>query len=170
MAMVGVCQRLSGYRSAMTAPVLLCADGSHHSTAALAAGVALLDPATPLVVVTVMAEPDPTLVTGSGMAGGVMSPEAFDELEVEASTDATDIASQTRSELNLPNAEVKVLRGDPASAICMLAEELDAAAVVIGTRGHGGLKRAVLGSVSDHVVRNAPCTVIVTGPKGGAED
>jgi len=150
--------------------VLLCADGSHHSTAALAAGVALLDPATPLVIVTVMAEPDPTLVTGSGMAGGVMSPEAFDELEVEASADANDIASHVQRDLDLPGAEIKVLQGDPAAAICLLAEELDAAAVVIGSRGHGGIKRAVLGSVSDHVVRNAPCTVIVTGPKGGAED
>lgn len=154
----------------MTSPVLLCADGSHHSTAALAAGVALLDPATPLIVVTVMAEPDPTLVTGSGMAGGVMSPEAFDQLEREAGQDATDIASQTRAELGLDHAEARVLQGDPATAICQLASELDAAAVVIGSRGHGGIKRAVLGSVSDHVVRNAPCSVIVTGPKGGAED
>lgn len=150
--------------------MLLCADGSHHSTAALAAGVALLDPATPLVIVTVMAEPDPTLVTGSGMAGGVMSPEAFDELEVEAGTDATAIATQAQRELNLPSADIKVLRGDPAASICMLADEVGAGAVVIGSRGHGGLKRAVLGSVSDHVVRNAPCSVIVTGPKGGAED
>jgi nucleotide-binding universal stress UspA family protein len=154
----------------MTSPVLLCADGSHHSTTALAAGVALLDPATPLVVVTVMAEPDPTLVTGSGMAGGVMSPEAFDQLEQDAGADAVDIATQVRDELGLAGAETRVLRGDPASAICLLAEELGAAAVVIGTRGHGGIKRAVLGSVSDHVVRNAPCSVIVTGPKGGAED
>ncbi|MCU1371445.1 MAG: Universal stress protein UspA-related nucleotide-binding protein [Ilumatobacteraceae bacterium] len=154
----------------MTSPVLLCADGSHHSTAALAAGVALLDPATPLIVVTVMAEPDPSLVTGSGMAGGVMSPDAFDQLEREAGQDATDVASRTRAELGLDQAEARVLQGDPASAICRLAEELGAAAVVIGSRGHGGIKRAVLGSVSDHVVRNAPCTVIVTGPKGGAED
>ena len=155
----------------MTSPVLLCADGSHHSTAALAAGVALLDPATPLIVVTVMAEPDPTLVTGSGMAGGVMSPEAFDQLEREAGQDATDVASQTRAELGLADrAEARVLQGDPATAICQLATELDASAVVIGSRGHGGIKRAVLGSVSDHVVRNAPCTVIVTGPKAGAED
>ena len=161
---------MARYRSAMTAPVLLCADGSHHSTAALAAGAALLAPDTPLIIVTVMAEPDPTLVTGSGMAGGVMSPEAFDQLEVEAGQDATDIAGHVQTELGLPDAEVRVLRGDPASAICSLAEELDAAAVVIGSRGHGGIKRAVLGSVSDHVVRNAPCTVLVTGPKGGAED
>jgi len=34
---------------------------------------------------------------------------------------------------------------------------------VVGSRGRGGLKRAVLGSVSDHLVRNAPCTVVVTG-------
>ncbi|MGH3939443.1 MAG: universal stress protein, partial [Pseudonocardiaceae bacterium] len=87
----------------------------------------------------------PTLVTGSGMAGGVMSPEAFDQLEQEAGADAVDIAAQVRDELGLANAETRVLRGDPAAAICLLAEELDAAAVVIGTRGHGGIKRAVLG-------------------------
>ena len=154
----------------MTAPVLLCTDGSHHSTAALTAGLALLAPATPLVIVTVMAEPDPTLVTGSGMAGGVMSPDTFDELEEEAGADAADLASHAQRDLAIPDAEIRVLRGEPATAICLLAEELGAAAIVIGSRGRGGLKRAVLGSVSDHVVRNAPCSVIVTGPKAGAED
>jgi len=154
----------------MTSPVLLCADGSHHALAALASGAALLAPGTPLLIVTVMAEPDPTLVTGSGMAGGVMSPEAFDQLEVDAAQDATAITDEVRAALGLPEVDARVLRGEPASAICSLAEELDAAAIVIGSRGHGGIKRAVFGSVSDHVLRNAPCTVIVTGPKGGAED
>lgn len=150
--------------------MLLCADGSHHALAALVSGTALLAPGTPLVIVTVMAEPDPTLVTGSGMAGGVMSPEAFDQLEADAASDATTITAQVRSALGLPDLDARVLRGDPASAICDLAEELDAAAIVIGSRGHGGIKRAVFGSVSDHVLRNAPCTVIVTGPKAGADD
>jgi len=154
----------------MTSPVLLCADGSHHALAALASGAAPIDPATPRIIVTVMAEPDPTLVTGSGMAGGVMSAEDFDRLEAEAGQDAVAIAEEVRTALGLPDAEARVLQGDPAIAICQLAEELDAAAIVIGSRGHGGIKRAVLGSVSDHIVRNAPCTVIVTGPKAGAED
>jgi nucleotide-binding universal stress UspA family protein len=154
----------------MTSPVLLCADGSHHSTAALASGAALLAPGTPLIIVSVMAEPDPSLVTGSGMAGGVMSPEAFDEMEVQSKQEATEITARVAAELGLPDAETRVLRGDPATAICHLADELDAQAIVIGSRGRGGLKRAVLGSVSDHVVRNAPCTVIVTGPKASDED
>ncbi len=150
--------------------MLLCTDGSHHALAALASGTALLAPGTPLLIVTVMAEPDPTLVTGSGMAGGVMSAEAFDQLEVDAAHDAAAITDEVRSALDLADVDARVLRGDAASAICHLAEELDAAAIVIGSRGHGGIKRAVLGSVSDHVLRNAPCTVIVTGPKAGAED
>ena len=150
----------------MTSPVLLCTDGSHHSTAALAAGLELLAPETPLIVVTVMAEPDPTLVTGTGMAGGVMSADAFDEMEADAATEAERLVTATRAELGIDQAEVKVLQGDPAAAICTLADEIDAGAIVIGTRGRGGIKRAVLGSVSDHVVRNAPCSVIITGPKG----
>jgi nucleotide-binding universal stress UspA family protein len=43
-----------------------------------------------------------------------------------------------------------------------LAGDVDASALVIGSRGRGGLKRAFLGSVSDYVVRNAPCSVIVS--------
>ena len=43
------------------------------------------------------------------------------------------------------------------------ATEVGAAAIVLGTRGRGGFKRALLGSVSDYVVRNAPCSVLVTG-------
>ena len=154
----------------MTSPVLLCADGSHHATAAIAAGVALLSSDTPLIIVTVMADPDPSLVTGSGMAGGVITAEAFDQMERDAGQDATDITEHVRAELGLANAEARVLRGDPATAICHLAEEVDAGAIVIGSRGRGGIKRAMLGSVSDHVVRNAPCTVMVTGPKADVED
>ena len=61
-----------------------------------------------------------------------------------------------------------MLSGHAGQVICNLAEELDATSIVIGSHGRGGIKRAVLGSVSDHVVRNAPCPVVVIGP--GADD
>jgi nucleotide-binding universal stress UspA family protein len=39
-----------------------------------------------------------------------------------------------------------------------------------GSRGRGGLTRALLGSVSDYIVRNAPCPVVVTGDVDGASE
>ena len=54
------------------------------------------------------------------------------------------------------------MRGDPGRALCELATQLPARGIVMGTRGRGAIKRALLGSVSDYVVRNAPCPVIIT--------
>jgi nucleotide-binding universal stress UspA family protein len=59
-----------------------------------------------------------------------------------------------------------VLTGKPGLALCDFATSLPARALVMGSRGQGGIKRAVLGSVSDYVIRNAPCPVIITGPAG----
>ena len=39
--------------------------------------------------------------------------------------------------------------------------ELPASVVVLGTHGRSGLRRAVIGSTSDHVVRHAVCPVLV---------
>jgi len=58
--------------------------------------------------------------------------------------------------------ETRVIEGDPGPALCRLAEDVGASALIIGSRGRGGIKRAFLGSVSDYVVRNAPCPVIVS--------
>ena len=51
--------------------------------------------------------------------------------------------------------------GRPYAEIVQLAEELDAGIVVVGSRGEGGVRRALLGSVSDSVVRHAHCPVLV---------
>ena len=57
----------------------------------------------------------------------------------------------------------------PARAIVELGEKLGAGLVVMGSRGRGGLRRTLMGSVSDSVVRHAHCPVMVVRPeKGGA--
>ena len=48
-----------------------------------------------------------------------------------------------------------------ATAIVDLAARTDSDAIVVATHGRSGLARAVLGSVSDKVVRAAPCPVLV---------
>ncbi len=145
--------------------VVLCVDGSEVSTRAVACGFALLQPATRVVIVTVIDAEDPSLVTGSGFAGGVMSPEQYEELEKENAKEGWATVEGAAAELNLSNAELHVLRGAPGPALCSYAKDVAARAVVMGSRGRGGVKRALLGSVSDHVVRNAPCPVVVVGPE-----
>ena len=51
--------------------------------------------------------------------------------------------------------------GKAAAEIVDLAEELGAGLVVVGSRGLGSITRALMGSVSDSVVRHAHCPVLV---------
>jgi nucleotide-binding universal stress UspA family protein len=51
--------------------------------------------------------------------------------------------------------------GAPDRVIVELAEEIGAGLVAMGSRGLGGIRRALMGSVSDSVVRHAHCPVLV---------
>ena len=55
--------------------------------------------------------------------------------------------------------------GRPADEILKLAEEVGADLVFIGSNGRTGVERVVLGSVSERVVREARCPVLVARPK-----
>ena len=54
-----------------------------------------------------------------------------------------------------------IWEGVPGEAIVEAAASEDVDMIVIGSHGRGGVGRAVIGSVSDHVVRNAGCPVLV---------
>jgi nucleotide-binding universal stress UspA family protein len=56
--------------------------------------------------------------------------------------------------------------GEVDLEIVALAEELQADLIVMGSRGLGGVRRALMGSVSDSVVRHAHCPVLVVRPEG----
>jgi nucleotide-binding universal stress UspA family protein len=51
--------------------------------------------------------------------------------------------------------------GKPEEEIVALAEELGAGLIMLGSRGRGGMRRALMGSVSDAVTRHAHCPVMV---------
>ena len=146
----------------MSTTTILCTDGSELALQALSAGLSLLRPSRRTVVVTVVDRVDEMDVTGTGFAGGVMSPEEFDERRRQQQLGAEEIVDRAVTTLGVDDAETRVLHGGAGPALCALATELDAKVIVMGSRGRGGIKRALLGSVSDHVVRNAPCTVVIT--------
>ena len=146
----------------MGSPILLCTDGSDDALNALSAGLDLVGRDQLLVLVTVVDAPDEASLVGSGHAGPDLTPQEYDDQVARAEQSAGSAIEHAVGELGLLGTEIRILHGDPGAAVCELARELSARAIVIGSRGRGGLKRALLGSVSDHVVRNAPCSVIVT--------
>ena len=52
----------------------------------------------------------------------------------------------------------------PQRAIVHLAEELGVGLIVMGSRGLGSVRRALMGSISDSVVRHAHCPVMIVRP------
>jgi nucleotide-binding universal stress UspA family protein len=58
-------------------------------------------------------------------------------------------------------ADTHLTRGRPDTELVHLSEEIDAGLIVMGSRGLGGVRRALMGSVSDSVVRHAHCPVLV---------
>jgi nucleotide-binding universal stress UspA family protein len=52
-------------------------------------------------------------------------------------------------------------RGRKDQEIIRVAEEIGAGLIVMGSRGMGGVRRALMGSVSDSVIRHAHCPVLV---------
>jgi nucleotide-binding universal stress UspA family protein len=50
--------------------------------------------------------------------------------------------------------------GDPATAIVQIARDWACDLIVMGSHGRTGLRRVLMGSVAEHVVREAPCPVL----------
>jgi nucleotide-binding universal stress UspA family protein len=59
---------------------------------------------------------------------------------------------------------VRVVEGDPARSLTDASAGADL--LVVGSRGHGGVTEALLGSVSEYCVRHAACPVVVTRGQG----
>jgi nucleotide-binding universal stress UspA family protein len=82
-----------------------------------------------------------------------------------------EIEEKSRERLRKQSWLVKVAGGTVAGThlrmgavdleIVGLAEELQADLIVMGSRGLGGVRRALMGSVSDSVVRHAHCPVTI---------
>ncbi len=62
-------------------------------------------------------------------------------------------------------AQAHLRMGKADHEIVALAEEIGAGLIVMGSRGRGGIRRALVGSVSDSVVRHAHCPVLVVRPE-----
>lgn len=82
-----------------------------------------------------------------------------------ADADADEMIGAVRAHLGDASAEVRVVEGDPAPTIRTVAAEDEPELLVLGSRGHGALRSAMLGSVSREVAAGTRLPVVVV-PSG----
>jgi nucleotide-binding universal stress UspA family protein len=63
-------------------------------------------------------------------------------------------------------ADMRQQFGDPASLICAIAAQMSVDLILVGRRGRSGLSEILLGSVSNHVMHHAPCSVLTVQGTG----
>jgi nucleotide-binding universal stress UspA family protein len=115
----------------------------------------------PATVVTVAEVAVPWVGDTPGMYGQVMS--SYEESVDDARRMHSDIARRTAEQLGRLGRSVttQVREGDPTAELVASLSGLGADLVVVGTRGHTGLTRMILGSVARKVLLHAPCSVLV---------
>ena len=141
--------------------VLLPVDGSELCTPAIAQVPRLTDAEHEVVLVEVIDSPSRILTqtTPAGFAwtDGGISGDVVSEVIAAQRALAEQHLAAARTQLEaagITKVDARVLEGVPGPAIVELARAVGADVVVMATHGRSGLRRTVLGSVADHVVRH----------------
>lgn len=165
----------SGNRQESPSPTLLCFDGSDNAASAIAEAGKVLVPG-PAVVLTVC-EPLPTWEPHdpATILSAPLSKVASRALDLEEI--AQQVAEETMKQ-GVPlataagfTAEGRTARGNAWRTIGEVAEEIDAATIVMGARGQSRVESVLLGSVSAAVAAHTRRPLlIVPSARGGDDD
>jgi nucleotide-binding universal stress UspA family protein len=140
---------------------IVASDGSALAIRSATTGLAILPPTNRVIVVTVVDGTYPSL-TEDDLGNTARSGNGSGNLRDDLMAEGQRALEQTAAAMDRA-VETRLVEGSPGIAICQLADDESADAIVLGSHGHGGIRRALLGSVSDYVVRNAPCPVVISG-------
>ena len=93
-----------------------------------------------------------------------LSPEKVDALRKDVDRAAKQILDEQVDRIKDAGGAVSgwyLRHGGADQEVVELADDIGAGLIVMGSRGLGGIRRALMGSVSDSVVRHAHCPVLV---------
>ena len=138
--------------------VVLATDLSPTSEAATTAALDLASSIGARLLAVSVVDPGSLRVPGGRYLARV------DQVRAERERFAQELVTRGRSMGVL--VDFLVWEGDPGEAIIDAAQAEGADMIVVGSHGRGAVGRFLIGSVSDHVVRNASCPVLVvrSGP------
>lgn len=137
--------------------IIIATDGSRSALEAVEYGLELAtDQDAEPIFVHVAPTTEVLPVTPLGMGAPVSVPHEPDEHDRASLDAAVEIAAAKGLE-----AKAELLSGNAAHAIVAYADSVDADLIVVGSRGHGTIAGALLGSVSRSVLREAKRPVLV---------
>jgi nucleotide-binding universal stress UspA family protein len=132
--------------------ILLATDGSREAELAATTASDLANATNSELHIVHVGELLPTLLAQTEVEPAQLEREARERLDEQVRR--VEEAGGTIKEAHL-----RLGRAD--EEIVDLAQSLDVGLIVMGSRGHGRIRRALMGSVSDSVVRHAPCPVTI---------
>jgi len=142
--------------------ILLATDGSSEAKLAFASAAGLSEKTgSELHVVYVGHMP---IISFEYPHPTTLDPDFWRRLQEDAEEEARTKLDEQMRQVGQSGGEVVEVHarlGRPDAEIVGLADELGAGLIVLGSRGLGSLRRALMGSVSDSVVRHAHCPVLV---------
>ena len=160
--------RRTPYMTIFPTKILLATDGSTEADLAARSAAELADKTgSELHVVHVFgitpwypAYPEATAFDGAALEDPVLE-EDLQRISEQRARELLDAEVEKLRSVGGTLAQAHLAEGGVPQEIVGLAEEIGAGLVVVGSRGRGGIRRALMGSVSDSVVRHAHCPVLV---------
>ena len=153
------------------APALLCFDGSEDASAAIVRAGELLTPGRAVVLtvwepVAVWAPYDPATIVTAPLERLASNALHLDEIVQDVGRETMERGVGLATDAGF-QAEGRLARGKAWRSICEVANELGAEPIVVGARGLGRVRSALLGSVSTAVVFHAKRPVLVVPRQEG---
>jgi nucleotide-binding universal stress UspA family protein len=132
--------------------ILLATDASQEAHLAATTAAELASTTGSELHVVHVGELQPTFLAQTELEPAHLEREARDLLDEQVRRVGGAGGTVEEAHLRLGRADEEIVE---------LAHSMDAGMIVMGSRGHGRIRRALMGSVSDSVVRHAHCPVTI---------
>eukprot|EP00999_Lentomonas_sp_LEN2_P001171 NODE_2181_length_630_cov_73.882704_g2131_i0.p1 GENE.NODE_2181_length_630_cov_73.882704_g2131_i0~~NODE_2181_length_630_cov_73.882704_g2131_i0.p1 ORF type:complete len:151 (+),score=36.41 NODE_2181_length_630_cov_73.882704_g2131_i0:132-584(+) len=99
--------------------------------------------------------------------GGIVAAEVYSKIAEETKLAHTKLIQKFETDLKEKKIPYKgyLRTGVAKYGVVEAVEELKPDMLIMGTRGMGAIKRALLGSVSDYALHHCDCPVVIVRPK-----
>ncbi|EYU37238.1 hypothetical protein ABFS82_02G092400 [Erythranthe guttata] len=144
--------------------ILVAVDESDESGYALSWCLKTLSNSNDTLVLIYAVQPRP-VYTAIDSTGYLFTADIIANMEIlsnQVAQSVIDKAKKICSEFDDQiTVEAMVETGDPRDVICEMADKLKVDFLVLGSHGYGTIKRAFLGSVSNHCAHKVKCPVLI---------